>query len=294
VPPSKHRRRLALAALLLALGGAILWAVLPPRVPPPWVPQYDVSARPLELLPPGTVVGDGPPPGWSHLVIKSLPRVRPEHRSSVDALTARMTSWLFTAFVADVTRDRPHRLREVAVGLGTEVNGKHTVLDVESAKRHGVELNWITREILTKALEAQAMARVVVHGPTMGLVDTAVWFRCGVSNRLIRLRYALLVDPETGRLDVLMWALAPPDCRDPHEAAWLSHSQIDPAGLVPDKTQFSLVGIPSEAAFGIDRLPAHRAKVRLPDELMPLATRMTFTPEEARELEAGVRQVPWE
>jgi hypothetical protein len=277
---------------LLALVAAVGWAVLPPRVPPAALPQYDVTARPPTLLPPGTVVGDGPPQGWSHLVIKSLPRVRPEHLGSVDGLTARMTSWLFTAFVADVTRDPPHRLRDVALGLGTEVNGKHTVLDVSSAKRHGVELNWITTEILSKAHEVQGSARFVVHGPTMGLVDTGVWFRCGDSNRRIRLRYALLVDAATGRLDVLMWALAPSECRDPHEAAWLSESQIDPAGLVPDKKQFSLVGIPSEAAFGIVRLPAHRAKVRLPDELVPLATRTTFTAEEARELEAAVRALP--
>jgi hypothetical protein len=277
---------------LLVVGGLVGWAVLPPSVPPGWAPLYDVTARQPDLLPPGTVVGDGPPPGWSHLVIKSLPRVRPEYHSQVDGLTIRMTTWLFTAFVADVTPDKPHRLRDVALGLGTEVNGKHTVLDVPTAKDHGVELNWITKEILTKAHEAQALSRIVVHGPTMGLVDTAVWFRCGASNKQIRLRYALLVDSQTGQLDVLMWALAPPECRDPHEAAWLNQSQLDPAGLVPDKTQFSLVGIPSEAAFGIDRLPAHRAKVALPAELLPLATRTAFTPDEALALEEALRRLP--
>jgi hypothetical protein len=278
--------------VVVAVGAAVVWAVLPPSVPPPWVPQYDVTARQPLLLAPGTVVGDGPPPGWSHLVIKSLPRVRPEHHSQVDGLTVRMTAWLFTAFVADVTPDKPHRLRDIALGLGTEVNGKHTVLDVPTARQHGVELNWITTEILTKAHEAQSLARIVVHGPTMGLVDTAVWFRCGTTNRLIRLRYALLVDPQTGRLDVLMWALAPPECRDPHEAVWLNDSQLDPAGLVPDKKQFSLVGIPNAASFGIDRLPAHRAKVSLASELLPLATRTAFTPDEARDLEAALRRIP--
>lgn len=288
------RRRVLVVGLLLASGCAVVWAVFPPRVPPAWVPEYDVTARQPELLAPGTVVGDGPPPGWSHLVIKSLPRVHPNHVKSVDGLTARMTAWLFTAFVADVTPDPPHRLRAVALGLGTEVNGRHTVLDVPTANKHGVELNWITKEILTKAHEAQALARIVVHGPTMGLVDTAVWYRCGESNRLIRLRYALLVDEGTGRLDVLMWALAPPACRDPNEAAWLGPHQLDPAELVPDKKQFSLVGIPSEAAFGIVKLPAHRARVALPDELLPLATRTTFTSDEARELEVAVRKLPRE
>jgi hypothetical protein len=235
--------------------------------------------------------------GWTHLVIKSLPRVRPSERSKVDALTVRMTAWLFTAFAADVRPETQgvhtrHTLRRVALGLGTEINGRHTVLDVPTAKAHGVELNWITETILSKAHEAQALATVVVHGPTMGLVDTAVWFRCGAANQLVRFRYALLVDADSGRLDVLLWALAPPDCRDPAEAVWLNPNQIDPAELIPDKKQFSLVGIPSEAAFGVDRLPPHRAKASLAPDLLPLATRTKFTPDDARALEAGLRRLP--
>ena len=102
-----------------------------------------------------------------------------------------------------------------------------------------------------------------------------------------KFRGTILATPMQG--DYLMWALAPAECRDPHEAAWVGLNQLDPAELVPDKKQFSLVGIPSEAAFGIVKLPAHRTKVTLPDELLPLATRTTFTSDEARELEKQVR-----
>ena len=49
-----------------------------------------------------------------------------------------------------------------------------------------VFLRLAARTILTKGYEVQSLARVVVQGPTFALVDTPVWFRCGVKNRLVR------------------------------------------------------------------------------------------------------------
>jgi hypothetical protein len=292
-----RRRGVLLIAGSLGLAAAGVWAVRPPSTAAPaWAAHYDVTARRPELLEPGTVVGDGPPEGWSHLVIKSLPRIRPAYRAQVADHIAGMTSWLFTAFVADVQPEEQggemrHRLRTVAMGMGTAVNGRHVIVTKDTASTHGVESNLITNEILKEAYEVQALAAVVAHGPTMGLVDTPVWYRCGESNQLIRFRYALLVDASTGRLDALVWALAPGGCRDAAEAVWLNPSQLDPAELIPDKKQFSLFGIPNKAAFGVDRLPPHRAKTALPAELLPLATRTAYTPDEARDLEAALRRL---
>ena len=47
-------------------------------------------------------VGNGPPPGWSDLVVKSLPHIAPSERAKVSDLVARNATLLFTAFVADV------------------------------------------------------------------------------------------------------------------------------------------------------------------------------------------------
>ena len=64
-----------------------------------------------------------------------------------------------------------------------------------------MELTWITREILTRGYKTQRQAVVVIHGPTFGLVDTPVWYRCEGKNRLIRFRYALIVDaPPAGSI----------------------------------------------------------------------------------------------
>src|SRR5262245_39471786 len=296
-------RRLVFVAMGLAVAaGLIAWAVRPsPVATPAWVADYDLTARTPELLPPGTIVGQSAPAGWSHLVIKSLPRVRPDEESKVPPLarsqTVRMTRWMFTAFAADVRQEAianetRHHLRAVALGLGTSVGGRDVIITPETAAANGVQLDWITETILKKGYETQRLAMVVIHGPTFGLVDTPVWYRCGQTNRLIRFRYALLVDRKTGRLDTLVWSLdTEGSCGDPTVAGVLAPDTINEAELIPDSKGFDLLGIAADAAFGVDRLPPHKARLLLPDELRPLTITTKFTPEDARALEVGLRRL---
>lgn len=292
---------LTFAAIPLALAGAAAWYLWPTPVPAPeWANDYDTTAHPPEDLPPGTVVGDTHTDGWSHLVIKSRPRVRPGEEKNVPAIarsqTVRMSQWMVTSFVADVrpeTRGHETRyhLRAVALGLGTNVNGRDVVITPETAKDYGVELEFPKNIILSKGYETQKLAMVVVQGPTFALVDTPVWFRCGDKNRLIRFRYALLVDATTGKLDVLAWVLDPEGrCGDP-AAVLLNPNQINEAELVPVADGFNAFGIASDSAFGVDSLPPHRLRLELPPDLRATAARTRYAPDEARALEAALRQL---
>jgi hypothetical protein len=299
---SRKRVLLLAAALVLAAGGFVAWQLWPKSlVPPAWANDYDVNARPPELMAPGTVVGSGPPEGWSHLVIKSLPRVRPGEEAKIPgamaAQTIRMTRWLFTAFVADVRPETQggetrHHLRAVALGLGTAVNGRDTIVTLETAKQYGLKLDWITETILKNGYETQKLAMTVAHGPTFAVVDTPVWFRCGQKNRLVRFRYGLLVDAATGRLDVLVWMLDPQGgCGDTGVAVLLNPSQINEAELIPDPKEFNLIGVANDATFGVDQLPPHRAQLVLPAGVRGLAARTKFSADEARDLEAALRKL---
>ena len=239
-------RRLAAVGLVLALvGGFVAWQLWPTSlVPPEWANQYDVNARPPATIPAGTVVGSGPPEGWSHLVLKSLPRVRPREESKIPALwrsrTVRMSRWMFTAFVADIrpeTRggETRYHLGKVALGLGTSINGRDVIITPKTAKDHGVELDrLITEPMLTKGYETQKLAMTVAHGDTFAVVDTPVWFRCGQQNRLIRFRFGLLVDAATGG-SMLVWVLDPKAWRR-GVAVLLNPSQINEAELIPTPT----------------------------------------------------------
>jgi hypothetical protein len=295
----RGRLRWWLAALLVV---CCVVVVLVRCISPPttatvaWVAEYDVQARPPSLIPPGTRIGDTPPPGWTNLVLKSEPRVRPTDRGKLDGLTVRMAAWMGTAFLARVDHGEErgqvrYRLGTVALGLGTKVGDELVIITPDTAKTHGVELNWITRTILTKGYETQGLATLVLHGPTMGLLDTPVWFRCGASNRLIRYRYALLLDAASGRVDVLLWPLDAEGCgRDPMVAALIPPNTIDRAELIPDMRAFNLLGVPSDAAFGVDRLPAHSLEARFGPDLRELSVKTIFTPGEARSLELELRR----
>jgi hypothetical protein len=294
-------RRFAVIVAALAGLGLIVWSVWPKSATEPaWSAQYAVTASSPEAIAPGTVVERTAPVGWSHLVIKSLPRVRPGEEAKIPFLvreqTVRMASWMFTAFTADVQPEQHdgktlYRLRAVGLGLGTTSGGRDIVITPETASEQGVKLNWITREILTKGYETQQRAVIAVHGPTFGLVDTPVWYCGSTKHQLIRFRYALVVDAPSGHLDVVVWRLDPEgDCAD-GAAVVLAPNTIDEAELIPDAKEFNAVGIPTDAALAVDRLPPHRARILLPPDLRSLAAQAKYTPGEARALEAGLRRL---
>jgi hypothetical protein len=293
-------RRLAVAFIALVALGAILWSLRPQSSRgTAWVGEYDVTARPPESLAPGTVVEQTAPAGWSHLVIKSLPRVRPGEEANVPWIgrsrTIHMASWMFTAFVADVRPEshgsKLYGIRAIALGLGTVIGDRHLIITPGSAAQYGIELDWITRGILSEGYKTQERSTVVIHGPTLAVVDTPVAYRADERNRLLRFRYALLVDASTGRLDTLVWLLdAEGGCGDGW-AAILAPDTIDEAELIPDPNEFSTLGIPSEAAFAVDRLPPGRARVLLPPDLRSLAAQGKYKPAEAGSLEQRLRQL---
>lgn len=305
-------RRIRLLLLLSTVGvSALLVAamaarwLIPKSTPPAWADDYDVTAQVPETITPGAVVDRNPPTGWSHLVIKSQPRVKPSEVSRLpsnvfvdrDGLVRRV-AWMFTVFTADVVEERHgtltrYRLRAIGLGLGANVNGRDTVLTLETAEQLGQKLDFIQKETLTTGYRIQQQAKVVVHGPSFALVDTPVTFRCGSKNRMIRFRYALIVDPPTGRLDVLAWRIGSEvdQCSDLTRAVLLNPNTIDNADLIPDLTEFNTLGIPNDLAFGVDDLPPHRLEMTIPAELRELAGKTRFTPDEAHALELGLRKL---
>jgi hypothetical protein len=297
----RARRFAQIAVACALLGGALVWVLLPPPAPE-WNTDYDTTAKPPEAIAPGALVERGPPVGWSHLVIKSLPRVRASEVPKLprNPLVSRdklveMTAWMFTAFAADVVREEHgsharYKLRAIGLGLGASANGRDTVFTADTAARFGIELDFIRKEVITTSYRVQERARVLALGPSFAVLDTPVTYRCGDRNRMIRFRYALIVDTKTGALDVLCWRVGDEPAHSDLTCAVLLHPNlVDEAQLVADPKGFSLAGIPGELAFGVDALPPHRLEVPLPEALRALAGASRFTPSEVRQLELNLR-----
>ncbi len=254
--------------------------------------DYDLTPKPAPEIAPGTVVGTTAPPGWSHLVIKSLPRVRADSRAGLPDITVEKAGWMFTAFLADVARepDGTFSLKRLGLGLGAKgVNGD-TVVTSETTRKNGVSPGPFGGLILDKGYAVQRKAVVPLWSAGFGLLDTPVWFKCGDTNRLVRYRYALLADRKTGTLDVLMWSLGAdgPGCSALADVVRIAPNTIDPAELVVDRRKVNAIGLPSDDAFAVEQLPPG-ARRPLPDDFRQLAGTTRFTPESARDLESRLR-----
>ena len=302
-----------LAALGLSVAG-VVWATWPDQpAPTDWSKDYDTTprspestifpgadfpitydlvARPADSLAPGTIVEKTAPPGWSHLVIKSLPRVRDDQKKVIPELTVEKASWMFTAFLANVKKETVdgrsrYRFEKAALGLGAKAKDRDTILTAETGRKLGGDMGLFGGEILSKGYDVQHRAVLVFSGPTMGLLDTPVWFRCGHDNKLVRYRYAMLADTATGRLDTLLWRL---DAEGLTGAVWLKPDTVDPAELVVDRKKVNRLGIPGDDAFAVAKMPGGRS-VPLPDDLRKLAAQMRFTADEAHTLDTRLRNL---
>jgi hypothetical protein len=297
------------AVAVLGIAALAVWASLPEAVTiPDWSAEYapeagseavqpaaadyDLTPRPPTEIAPGTVVGKTPPPGWSHFVIKSLPRVRADQRADLKEMTVEKAGWMFTAFLADVAKEKDgtFALKKIGLGLGAKGKDADMVLTSETGRKLGADMGLFGGLILDKGYEVQRKAVVPLMSPGFGLIDTPVWFRCGDENKLVRYRYALLADRRTGSLDVLMWSLGAEGakCGQLADLVRIAPNTIDPAELLVDKRKVNRLGMPSDDAFAVDRLPTGTRRP-FPDDLRTLAATTRFTPALAGELEARLR-----
>jgi hypothetical protein len=301
--PARLLRHVALALLLAGCAAepprnATSRAAAPrPAAPVSRAAAPDVTPRSVHLLQPGTVVGDdGPPQGWTNLVIKSHPHLGDADRARVADATARLSGFLFTSMVANVQPEPganpPHyRLADVAVGVGTAVHGRDTVLSPDTRDRLGANLSFLAGIVFSMVYEGQKDVRTVASSGSFMVIDTPSVMKRGERNSKVHFRYALLVDAPTGRLDVLVWLIDRDKqgnnvaVNDPAEA--LPPNKLEDAVLHLDDTQYTV--LPTELAFGVLHVPQGQARVSFPDALKAVASKPQLTAAEAEQMEASLR-----
>jgi hypothetical protein len=260
---------------------------------------YDVTPRRLAQIPPGTVIGKEAPQEWSHLIVKSYSRPGTGDVSQLSPLADHLARLLFTTIVADVKPDKPgsdgkhYKLAKVAVGLGMRIGDKETVLTPETQKGLGANLGLIARVVLRTAHERLNDIAVVARSSTFMVFDSPSYMDLEGKHKAIVLRYAVLVDERSGRLDTLVWVLgreADGKYSDPTGAIqWLPPNLTGECVLHIDGNEFSL-GQPTEKAFAIICPPKGRKEIKVSDDLKPLAEQPRFSSATAAELECKLRE----
>ena len=178
----------------------------------------------LVFLAPGTVIGEGPPPGWSYLVAKSIPRLASGDLDTLPLSAAGTANRIRTAIVAEV---REGRLRRIGVGICIpDAAGVDRVVSPGDPGAQGVALSRMARLVLAHAGRELERGRIASQTPTFAIFESPAALLAGGRHRKIMLRHALLAEAGGG-LRCLSWAIdertgerlsadlveSPPPCR---------------------------------------------------------------------------------
>ena len=276
-------------AVVAAVGVAVFWFSSPPET-------IDVTGHPVAPIPPGTVIADAAPDGWSHLILKSQPRFSEESAAEVSQATRDMIGLLFTAIVADVERKGFRRfvLAKVAAGVGTEVNGQDTIISSESQAELGAELGLIQQMVLSGGEKHVRKMVCVARSSTMAVLDAPNLLCLDEKHTEAVIRYALLVDRRSGRLNTIAWAIKKDNQSNLATmigpAQWLPGDYVEDCLLHVDHGGY-ILGIPTSAAFARCQIPQGRRTLEFPPELAALATATEWDQEAARTLEKQLRKL---
>ncbi len=291
------KRCLCVLVILFSLpvvGASALWLAEPYLVPPP---RFDVTAEPVELLPPGTVIEESAPEGWTHLVIKSRPTISSGAVHKLNDTTRRYGTFLFMTTVARVAPRKSglrtsYVLDAVALGLGTTVDGKDMVLSPQTHAELGAGLSFIPGQILKGAYNKQREVCVRARSPTFALLDTPALLLRHDEHRDVILRYALLVGPWSGRLDTLVWLIDREEEKDPlpEPIEWLPPNKREDAPLHVDGREF-LGPIPKPRAYAAERLPRGKRQLPVPSKARALLAQERFDADDARKIDQTLREL---
>jgi hypothetical protein len=171
-----------------------------------------VPAPPLVQLPTGTrLEGQGPPAGWSHLVVKPIPRLATGDLETVSAQAFETAQRIRLTIVADVRRSpslpSSYVLDRVGVGLCVPAEDGHSDVVVSPTSLGGARGPWTAKQriILAAASLELSGIRLAAATPTFALIKTPVTFLTSGAHRKIDVCYALFADPMTGELRTLAW-----------------------------------------------------------------------------------------
>jgi hypothetical protein len=253
----------------------------------------DLKPQPLPHIPVGAVIGDGPPPGWSHLVLMATPTLTEEDQRDTPRMAAQYAQMFKFTILANVSRASPtFRLDKVALGFATRVNGRETVINGKETL--DAELGLFGRRVLAEnetIVDRDVLQ--IARTETMCLFDAQTVMRVGTEHVRRVMRHAVLVNPATGQLSTVVWLLvaAPPDGYQAAE----KQLQLLPPGtrearlLSVKRDQFTL-GMPTPEAFALRRIPQGIPVPYTPD-LESAAAVKHFSADQVCALETQLRAV---
>lgn len=239
-----------------------------------WAGAEAESARlpELVLLSPGGQVVDAPPRGWSHLVLKSVPKLESGDLSTLPRMAMSTATLIRTVIAADIRpsdhgASRAYRLRRIGLGLCVPVEGVDTIIDVAHGSSPPFSLGLVERQVLGRAEEELRKARLVARTETCAVLAAPSELSTSEGHQHVYLVYVLLVEPARGDLRTLVWSIPAQSTRRsaPASLTELNPGTIYRCGL--DVSADRLLGkIPVNWSFAMRSLPPGE-RIAFPAEL---------------------------
>ena len=259
---------------------------------------FDVSHDQVSLIRPGTKVSDGVPKGWTHLVLKSKPDVTRGDVSRISKTDKKMSSMVRTATLANVVKRRVgdrdvYQLSQVSLGLCLKIRGVDTVASPDTQSKLGGGLGFIARTVFSTIYSEQKKVHYVCRSDYSVIYDAPMIIRHNGKNDEHVCRYAILVNPDTGHLNSLVW-LIQTNRSGRYEtvsgkAQSLAKSHIYKCDLHVDANEYTF-GLPSKRAFACVAIPEGDKSFKIPREIRSLASKQKLTSADSRELVSGLRK----
>jgi hypothetical protein len=248
--------------------------------------------RLLGRIPPGTVIEESPPLGWTNIVRVIEPVLTEKDLQNTPEMVAFYAQRFKDVTLAKVEKvGSSHELKQLAVGLTAKVKGKDTVIDLNH--RYGADLGLIARKLLA-AYENGFRDHMwqLVQTPTLRVFDERQLFLRGGKHTVMLVRNAVRVDPKSGHLTTLVWLLT--DNKDEENSLAEENIQLLLDGYRERYNpsirydQFVL-GLPISDDVIARRGISQGKPMLFTPALRRLAARKTYSREEALELEEALR-----
>lgn len=254
--------------------------------------------RPIPRIAPGTRLGDEPPAGWTHLIIKFEPRLEPDQAEKISKIAADFADMFASAMVARVepdpaTQAAPFRLAAIGNGLATRIGAEDVIITRDTQRELGADLGLIARTVLSYTEDFLDRWRLVAQTPTLAVIDAPAPLLVGGAHHEYVIRFAVLLNPNDGRVFTLTWLLA---ADQNGRLVPASHNtRVLPANLVHryplhvDPKQV-IAGVPTPWAFAMAEFPPG-VSVPIAAELQNAGAAARLTPELTAYLERELWQI---
>jgi hypothetical protein len=220
----------------------------------------------LVTVPAAVRVGEDPPTGWSHIVMKSVPRLASGDLETLPSSAWKTATLFRTAILVDVQPvglDKEYLLARVGIGICVPARDgpdEDIVVSSDRLQSLSIHLSTVEQIVLEVAESDLAEARIIVRTSTFALLRTPAVQVVAGKHRKVDLYYAFCVDRSTGRLRVGVWSMWPGGVDQPPPPALIELQPKTRFDCAVDVRARRLLGtIPVSWSFAIRSLPPGRS-----------------------------------